>query len=64
MLKDAGGKCILIISLENRNALLDNDRTAVKAFIDEMNGAARDFDTLKDCLPLPVDCEPVLAEEP
>jgi hypothetical protein len=54
MRKDAGGKCILIISLENRNALLDNDRAAVKAFIDEMNGAAGNFGTMKDGLPLPV----------
>lgn len=54
MSKDPGGKCILIITFENGNALLDNDRAAIKTFINEMDSASRHFDTMPDCLPLPV----------
>lgn len=52
--EDSVGKGVFVIVVEDGDDVLEDDCAAVHAFVDEMDGAARDFYAVFDRLPLGV----------
>src|ERR1051326_5570430 len=55
LLQDARGQRMFVIARVHRHRALDDDRTVVEMLVDEMHGAAADFDSVFERLPLRVE---------